>query len=70
MEYLDAIHYGLQDKDTALEIIKEGYDPKDERLWDWKSIDSSVYDLVDKTLNICIQEDYSKSYSFSLDYSK
>ena len=70
MEYLDAIHYGMQDKDTALEISKAGYDPKDERLWDWISIDSSVYDLVDKTLNMCVQEDFSKSYSFSLDYSK
>ena len=70
MEYLDAIHYGMQDKDTALEISKAGYDPKDERMWDWISIDSSVYDLVDKTLNMCVQEDFSKSYSFSLDYSK
>ena len=67
MEYLDAIHYGMQDKDTALEISLEGYDPSDERLWDWISIDSSVYDLVDKTLDICVQQDFSKSYSFTLE---
>lgn len=68
MTYLDAIHYGLQDKDTALEITKEGYDATNEDLWDWISIDSSVYDLIDKTLTMCVQQDFSKSYDFSIDY--
>ena len=70
MTYLDAIHYSLQDGDVAFAIEKYGYDPKDEKIWEWISINSSVYDLVDKTLTMCIQEDYSKSYSFSLDYTK
>ena len=70
MTYLDAIHYSLQDGDVAFAIEKYGYDPKDEKIWEWISIDSSVYDLVDQTLTMCIQEDYSKSYSFSLDYTK
>ena len=53
MGYLDAIHYGLQDGDTTLELIEDGLDPSDISNWAWISIDSSVYDLQEKTLDIC-----------------
>ena len=70
MGYLDAIHYGLQDGDTILELIEDGVDPSDISNWAWISIDSSVYDLQEKTLDICVQEDFTKTYTFSLEYQK
>lgn len=68
MSYLDSIHYSLQDKDTAIELTNENKDPKDQKNWEWISIDSSIYDLNEKTLDICIQEDYSKQYHFDFEY--
>ena len=70
MGYLDAIHYGLRDKDTYVGLLAEGTDPDDPANWAWISIDSSVYDLQEKTLNICVQEDFSKAYTFSMEYQK
>lgn len=68
MSYLDAIHYGMQDGDTIVQFIQEGVDPEDISNWAWISIDSSVYDLEAKTLDIVVHEDFANTYSFTMDY--
>mgnify|MGYP003340709937 CR=1 FL=1 len=67
MQFLDNVHYKGQDGDMYY-IMKNKYHMNPDNLSSWNGSTnfSMVFDTYNKSLDICLFENYKTKYSFSL----
>lgn len=67
MDYMKNVRILFNDQDEIEALRRLDKDPEKIENWSWMSLWSSVYNSKDLSMDVCIREDYSKTFSFRIE---
>lgn len=67
MDYMKNVRILFNDQDEIEALRRLDRDPEKIENWSWMSLWSSVYNSKDLSMDVCIREDYSKTFSFRIE---
>lgn len=68
MKFMEHVHIMFNDREEKANILLHFKNPRKAESWSWMSLWSTVYNNATGTVDVCVRENYSKTFRFGVDY--